>query len=232
MGRGVLTKPLPRDLKKSFARDGISFFEISDIGKYDTDRIATLDESGLLVPMRNRESEKNGIAGGKKLPFIQREYRAKASTSLHLPDPLFVRRVDIHGEFHRESDFKVDRRHRGRVLAHEHTDGPQRRDRAGLVRVGRVPESTSSSSPGRRAHVRDSWTFDGLSANLVSVRECGGPRRAGPLRILLALRAINSGCRRRPRNRRRHRHGRHGCRHLRLHSRHPRRFEARGAWLH
>ena len=53
-----------------FARDGIGFFEISDIGEYDTDRIATFDESGRLVPVRNRESEENGIAGGKRLSLI------------------------------------------------------------------------------------------------------------------------------------------------------------------
>ena len=69
-GRAILTKRLPRDLKKSFARDGIGFFEISDIGEYDTDRIATFDESGRLVPMRNRESEENGIAGGKRLSLV------------------------------------------------------------------------------------------------------------------------------------------------------------------
>jgi hypothetical protein len=91
-----LTKRHPRDLKKSFARNRIVFFEVGDIGEYDTDRIATFYVSGLLVPMRNRESEENAIAGGKRLSLVQREYRAKASTSLNLPDPLFVRRVDIH----------------------------------------------------------------------------------------------------------------------------------------
>jgi hypothetical protein len=107
-----LAQRLPRDLKKRFARDGIGFLEIGDIGEYDTDRIATFDVSGLLVPMRNRESEENAIAGGKGLSLAQREDRAKASTSLNFPDPLFVRRVDIHQEVHREIDFEVDRRHR------------------------------------------------------------------------------------------------------------------------
>jgi hypothetical protein len=107
-----LTERLPRDLKKRFARDGISFFEIGDIGENDTHRIATFDVSGLLVPMRNRESEENAITGGKGLSLAQREDRAKASTSLNFPDPLFVRRVYIHQEVHREIDFEVDRRHR------------------------------------------------------------------------------------------------------------------------
>ena len=91
-----MTERLPRDLKKRFARDGIGFFEIGDIGEYNTNRIATLDVSGLLVSMRIRERKENAIAGRKRLSLVQREYRAKASTSLNLPDPLFVRRVDIH----------------------------------------------------------------------------------------------------------------------------------------
>jgi hypothetical protein len=96
VGRSVLTERFPGNLKKSIASGGIGFLEISDIGEDDTDRIATLDVTGLLVRLGISESEDDGIAGGKRFSGVQGEDRVAASTSLDLRNPLFVSWVNVH----------------------------------------------------------------------------------------------------------------------------------------
>lgn len=57
-----MTERFPSHLKKSIASGGICFFEISDIGKNDADRIATFDVTRLLFRIRIGEREKNAIS--------------------------------------------------------------------------------------------------------------------------------------------------------------------------
>ena len=225
VARSFLTQRFPRHLKQSFARGGISCSEISDAGQDDTDRIATFDVARLLVPMRNRQSKKYGISGGKRCSLAEREDCGRAATSLDLPDSLLVRRVNSHRSAQpRKSEIVVDCRLCTGALAHAEIAGqPRRHVDDAPVRAGWAPGSTSSPCP--RARVNEVWIADGFTVNRATERERGGPRRADPC-TSIAVMAINSDCRRHRRRNLRLHHDRRRNRH------HRRRYEVREAWLH
>jgi hypothetical protein len=75
---------------------GISRAEISDLGERDTDRIPTLDVTGLFARLLVSKVEVDGIASGKRSCTRHRKGCVADSTSLNLPYPLFASRVTVH----------------------------------------------------------------------------------------------------------------------------------------
>jgi hypothetical protein len=94
--RIALTGRFPGESKKGLAGGGISGSKISDLGDHDADRIPILDVTGILVRIRLRKGEYNGIASGKRFCARHREDCVADSTSLNLRYSLFASGVTGH----------------------------------------------------------------------------------------------------------------------------------------
>jgi hypothetical protein len=91
-----VTERFPSESKKGMSRGGINFSEISDLGERHTDRIPTLDVTGLFTHLFVSKVEVDGIASRKRSCMRHRKDCVADSTSLNVPYLLFAGRVTVH----------------------------------------------------------------------------------------------------------------------------------------